>query len=564
MATRGISEERETVDILMLAGPTAGQRALVEALKDIGATHVVRDVEQAVEALRKRSFDLVIADTDDFARLTAAAGQDRVELVLDHIGHGVCLVGSDGRLTRANSKLLSYPKSAVSAVCKECVKLRAQFTQSKDAAAGPPPARRVRVEVGGGEYSFDVTVAPVSDTHDPSADLVAVVVDVTASRRLQDKLNAIDGAGAELVRIDGDLSAKMDVGERIELLEDKIIRYTRDLMHFDHFCVRVLDPASNRLDTVLAGGMSIEANALPIYANSEGNGISGYTASSGRSYICPDISKDTRYLPGLGNARSSLTVPLRLHDQIVGILNVESERLAAFTEDDRQFAEIFGRYIAIALHILKLLAVERSTTTGQITADVSAEIAAPLNDIVSDATMLIEDYIGHDDLRHRLNEIVDNVDRVKRTIKSMTEQSGVSGLRPETTPEDAVIAGKNILVADDEDIIRDTIADLLTNCGANTLTARDGAEAISLINSRSFDLVLSDIRMPKKDGYEVFSTVKNLNPDCPVILITGFGYDPNHSIVRASQEGLAAVLFKPFKVEQLLEDVRHALTANIL
>jgi DNA-binding NtrC family response regulator len=41
--------------------------------------------------------------------------------------------------------------------------------------------------------------------------------------------------------------------------------------------------------------------------------------------------------------------------------------------------------------------------------------------------------------------------------------------------------------------------------------------------------------------------------------MTGFGYDPNHSIVRASQEGLAAVLFKPFKVDQLLAEVRKAL-----
>jgi DNA-binding NtrC family response regulator len=44
--------------------------------------------------------------------------------------------------------------------------------------------------------------------------------------------------------------------------------------------------------------------------------------------------------------------------------------------------------------------------------------------------------------------------------------------------------------------------------------------------------------------------------------MTGFGYDPNHSIVRASQEGLSAVLFKPFKVEQLLNEVHRALQAT--
>ena len=44
-----------------------------------------------------------------------------------------------------------------------------------------------------------------------------------------------------------------------------------------------------------------------------------------------------------------------------------------------------------------------------------------------------------------------------------------------------------------------------------------------------------------------------------MILMTGFGYDPNHSIVRARKEGLSAVLFKPFKVDQLMHEIRSAL-----
>jgi DNA-binding NtrC family response regulator len=65
--------------------------------------------------------------------------------------------------------------------------------------------------------------------------------------------------------------------------------------------------------------------------------------------------------------------------------------------------------------------------------------------------------------------------------------------------------------------------------------------------------------MPDKTGYDVFAAVHKHCTSTPVILMTGFGYDPNHSIVRASQEGLQAVLFKPFKVEQLLSEVRKAL-----
>ncbi|HWL92764.1 MAG TPA: response regulator, partial [Phycisphaerae bacterium] len=71
-------------------------------------------------------------------------------------------------------------------------------------------------------------------------------------------------------------------------------------------------------------------------------------------------------------------------------------------------------------------------------------------------------------------------------------------------------------------------------------------------------LVLADIKMPNKSGYEVFAAARDANPTCAVILMTGFGYDPNHSIVRARKEGLNTVLFKPFKVDQLLEEARRA------
>src|SRR5207245_2686749 len=112
------------------------------------------------------------------------------------------------------------------------------------------------------------------------------------------------------------------------------------------------------------------------------------------------------------------------HDQIIGIFNIESEKEGAFGEDDRQFAEIFARYVAISLHILDLLVVERRTTTGRLADNVSAEIAAPLSDILADATTLMEDYIGHDDLRHRLQAISDNVAKIRTAIKHVAQPVG--------------------------------------------------------------------------------------------------------------------------------------------
>src|SRR5262249_12154625 len=130
-----------------------------------------------------------------------------------------------------------------------------------------------------------------------------------------------------------------------------------------------------------------------------------------------------------------------------------------------------------------------------------------------------------------------------------------------------ILMGKRVLVADDEATIRDTIVEVLVQKGCEVSAFSSGGPAIEAIRSESaagmpFDLVISDVRMPDRNGYEVFKAVKDSHERTPVILMTGFGYDPHHSIVRCSQEGLHCFLFKPFQLTQLLDEVRKALSVK--
>jgi len=228
-------------------------------------------------------------------------------------------------------------------------------------------------------------------------------------------------------------------------------------------------------------------------------------AATGQSFLCADVSQEPRYLLGLEAARSSLTVPLRLLDRIVGVLNVESDRVAAFSEEDRQIAEIFSRYIAAALHILKLLAAERTEITSQVASDVRDELAEPLNDIIGEATRLLNSGPAATDAAQRLRTIIEHVDTVKRRLQSVVDTPAIRGLSREAPVTDPLLEGRRVLVADDEDIIRETIADVLAKVGALTVMARNGEEAVSMIRAQHFDVVLSDIKMPYKNGYEVFA-----------------------------------------------------------
>jgi len=544
--------------ILVFRPSVTDPPALIDLLRQVGDVRVESSRGSALAALASERFDVFVSMSAQLPAPGGGVGSRQLNDVLDALGQGVCIVDPDGRVQWCNAKLDGFPGQVRERIRRHCLEI-CQKSQGRS-LSGRPRALSLVTEDDG---HYDVTITPIMSQDEQTVRLVAAVSDVTRARRLQQKMDAIDNAGRELVRVDADQLAKMDVRQRLDLFERKIIRYTRELLDFDNFAIRLLDKDSGKLELVLCAGLPPEAQQIDVYASTENNGISGYVAATGRSYICPDVGKDSRYIQGIDKAASSLTVPLWLHDHVIGILNIESDGPAAFSEEDRQFAEIFGRYVAIALHILDLLVVERHTTTGRLADNVSAEIAAPLSDILTDATTLMEDYIGHDDLRHRLQAIADNVVKARDAIKQVTEPvGGILGSRPQLPEVDPLLVGKSVLVIDDEEIIRQTVRDVLAKWGCEVDMARDGTEALAMINCRSYDLVISDIRMPGRSGYEIFAAVKETDAGCPVIFMTGFGYDPNHSIIRACREGLATVLYKPFKVDQLLGEVRKAVSRS--
>ncbi|HRK31992.1 MAG TPA: response regulator [Tepidisphaeraceae bacterium] len=532
--------------------------------------HVVEtdSIESAIELLRNQQFNAVFTDSGDFLPLERALVSQQANVILNTIGEGVCIVDGEGRCNWMNKKMQAWPARVhekIRRTCQEAFELFTKQVSPSGHDSNIPFSRSKRYNLNIEETQYlEMIASPVISPGGQVVQIVAVVWDATGPRRLQQKIDAIDKAGRELVRLESESIAKLSMTDRLKLLEDKIISFTRDLMHFDHFAIRVLDRKANKLEVVISQGLPPESLNIDLFAESEGNGISGYVAATGRSYICPDVERDPRYVQGLDSARSSLTVPLRLHDRIIGIFNIESRHQAAFNEDDRQFAEIFGRYVAIALNILNLLVTERVGTAHKVADDVMSEVAGPLNDIGLDVAALMDEYVGRDDLRGKLQQIQDNVASIKKSLQQAAEGPQlVLGAADVKATTDPVLLGARILVADDVDDIRKTIHDVLRKYQVNVISASSGAEAIAQVEAQDFDLVLSDIKMPDKSGYDVFAAVRKRSTTTPVILMTGFGYDPNHCIVRASQEGLQAVLFKPFRVEQMVTEVRKALAGRV-
>jgi CheY-like chemotaxis protein len=400
--------------------------------------------------------------------------------------------------------------------------------------------------------------------------IVVAVRDVTHTILEQQKRAAIHRAGETLADLSPAELADMTVAERIELLKSNILHYAKDLLQFDVLEIRLLDEQTGRLEPLLAEGMQPEAEARILYAKPENNGVTGWVAATGRSYRCSDTTKDQLYLEGCKGAKSSITVPLTMHDQVIGTFNVETPEPGGFTETDLQFLEIFSRDVAAALNTLELLVAEKASTAAESIEAIHGAVALPVDDILNDAVGVMEKYIGHDaDVVDRLQRILRNARDIKQVIQKVGEKMAPVSVHTQHRQGERrrSLAGRRILVADADEQVRAAAHALLERYGCTVETARDGAEAAMMARAcgdEPYDVIIADIRLPDMNGYELLLKLQQLaggsadHPaTVPLVLMTGFGYDPGHSIVKARQAGVDLVLYKPFRIDQLLDTIER-------
>jgi DNA-binding NtrC family response regulator len=116
---------------------------------------------------------------------------------------------------------------------------------------------------------------------------------------------------------------------------------------------------------------------------------------------------------------------------------------------------------------------------------------------------------------------------------------------------------KSILIVDDEEIIRDFLSEVLEDY--QITLAEDGDIAISRLEERPYDLVITDLRMPKVPGQEVVKFAREKYPNSRVIIISG--YSSLSTVSQSVSSGACAFLSKPFSIKELLKTVDQALAS---
>lgn len=561
---------------LLLIGPSPG--SLDSALSAADVESVSADPAEVACRLRDGEFAAVIATPEVVAGLLDRFRRD--ELILGHIDKGLAVLDANGTVTWANAEFRRY--SNTSPIGQPLMAaLGARIAAVETLPAGPSasdrgseptwgsptasrlldplaPARQGRPALlrlhraGDPEQPYlQADVRPVLGPDGQVLRLIVLVRNVTPEVVQQQKLDALHQAGRELAGLAAEQLAEMNIPSRIELLKLNLRRCIHDLLHYDTIEVRLLDRKTGELKPLLEDGMLPEAANRPLFARPTGNGVTGLVAYTGKSYLCEDTANDPHYLTGAAGAKSSMTVPLKFQDQVIGTLNVESPRVNGFGEDDLQFTELFSKEIAAALHTLELLSAQQLCTASQSIEAVNKEVALPLDEVLAGASVLLEKLHRTDpEATAQLRRVLDSARQVKDSIMSVGRT-----MSPPQAATDVPLLGKRVLVVEQHEPWRRQAHLLLTRLGATVETASTGADGVAMAADADYDAIFQEVKPPDMGGYECYRKLRVTRPTAILSMTKGFMYDPAHAEVKARADGMKHVLFKPFRKEQVVRAV---------
>ncbi len=468
------------------------------------------------------------------------------------------------------------------------------------------------------------------------------------------------------------------------------------------------------------------------------DGIVGWVAKTGESLYVPDVSKDSRYIRGIPEARSEAAFPLKVRNQLIGVLNVESNELMGFDKEDLKVLSSFASQVSISIENAQLFSdlkqtldelkqaqdqvvqAEKLRAMGEMASGVAHDFNNLLTVILGNIQLLLHqwDHLRPEEVHERLKIIEQSSKDGAETIRRIQEFTGVKrdkefiilsineiieeaisitqarwkdqaqekGIQIELTrtlgdvppilgspaelrevlaniifnaadampegghlnistrsaPDDRVevkisdtgigmaedvkkrvfdpffttkgvnhsglgmsvsygiikrhggeiviesepgrgtafilhlragfwgnkqeeevlkpvkeVGSARILVIDDEDSVRNILSQMLIARGHQVVVACDGEDGIERFKRETFDLIFTDLGMPKISGWEVGKAIKRMNPRIPVVMITGWGMELNRE--KMVENGIDLIVSKPFLFEQVIELVSKAM-----
>ncbi len=256
-----------------------------------------------------------------------------------------------------------------------------------------------------------------------------------------------------------ELAAIYRIGQRLQQLQSPVVLAQEaigalsDIIGYEHGGVMLLDHETGALETVALIEKGLDAPSLAnemarvrAFGIRLGRGITGWVAEHGESLRVDDVRQDPRYIAVRGEMLSELCVPMKVGDRVVGVLNVESVRLAAYSEADQRLLETVAAQLAVAIHNAQLyedlqrayeqlkvsqdeaMRAERLRALGQM----ASGIAHDFNNVLTPVLGYLELALEHPDLPDAARS---DVERARRG--ALAASSIVARLREFYRPRDA-------------------------------------------------------------------------------------------------------------------------------
>ncbi len=256
-----------------------------------------------------------------------------------------------------------------------------------------------------------------------------------------------------------ELSAIYQVGQRLQQLQPPIalaqeaIRALADVIGYEHGGVMLLDSETGALETVAliekgmdAPSLEAEMERVRAYDIRLGRGITGWVAEHGESLRVDDVRTDPRYIGVRDEMMSELCVPMKVGDRVIGVINVESVRPAAYSESDQRLLETVAAQLAVAIHNARLyedlqrayeqlklsqdeaMRAERLRALGQMASGIAHDFNNVLTPVLGYLELALEHPAMPDDVRA-------DVERARRG--ALAASSIVARLREFYRPRDA-------------------------------------------------------------------------------------------------------------------------------
>jgi signal transduction histidine kinase/ActR/RegA family two-component response regulator len=536
-----------------------------------------------------------------------------------------------------------------------------------------------------------------------------------------------------LYEIGKTLSSTLDLDD----LFKKALELLKGRFGYAACSILLLDRAKDELYIKQVTGRNLE-EAKKLRFRVGIDGIVGWVAKAGELVYVPDVSKDSRYIPENPSIKSEAAFPLKVRDQLFGVLNIESDELYGFDEEDLKTLSSFASQMSISIENAQLFSdlkqtlqelrqaqdqvvqAEKLRAMGELASGVAHDFNNVLAVVLGNTQLLLHqlDHLGPEEIREGLKVIERSSKDGAETIRRIQEFTGVrrdrefislslneivtevvnitqprwrdqtqkKGIQIELTTHlgeiplimgnpsevrevltniifnavDAMSKGgkltvttqpqaedwvevriadtgigmtedvkkrvfdpffttkgvtnsglgmsvsygiikrhggeiliesepqkgttfiihlptgygeeeglakevsvlkesrrARILVIDDEDSVRDILSRMLKTKGHKVVVAPNGEEGIERFRAETFDLVLTDLGMPKLSGWDVGKTIKGINPKTPIAMITGWGVELDRE--KLSESGIDLIISKPFNFDQVIDLVSEAM-----